>query len=192
MNRFIENTKNKPPPMLYIMTKVLLYKKKGNCLSLGSGAGVAEIELLTQGWKVTAVDKLLQSYNTMKELAPKKNIKKLKFIESTFEEMELPRMKYDYIIAINSIPFMNKSNLGNLFKSITNKSNIGCIYTMTFFGKTHTFVTNGSCFGMTVAEVNKLLKKYKIELLYIEQKNINRIDDVLFDVINVIGSKCSN
>lgn len=102
---------------------------------------------------------------------------------------ELPSKKYDYVIAINSIPFMKKSNLDNLFKSIINKSKIGCIYTITFFGKNHTFVTNGSCFSMTIVGVKKLLKKYKVEILFMEQKNANRNDDVIFDIINVIGKK---
>jgi cyclopropane fatty-acyl-phospholipid synthase-like methyltransferase len=189
MLKFIENTKSGSPPLLYIMSKVLLYSKKGNCLSLGPGAGLAEIELINHGWCVVAIDKLKQSYDTMKELLPKKNHKKLKFLVTTFEDINLPSKKYDYVIAINSIPFMHKSKLDNLFKLITDKSNVECIYTMTFFGKNHTFVKKGSCFSMTIIEVKKLLKHYSVELLFIEQKTIDRKDGVVFDVINVIGKK---
>jgi cyclopropane fatty-acyl-phospholipid synthase-like methyltransferase len=181
---FINKSRNWRPPELYTMTKVLLYNKKGSCLSLGPGAGVAELDLINKCWDVTAVDKEIHSYNIMRESTKSK---KLTFIHKSFEELKLED-KYDYVIAINSLPFMDKKHLPNLFDDLINHSKKKCVYAMTFFGNNHTFVKK-SCFGMTIASVKKLLKKYKLTLLYIDQKNLHRLDDVIFDVISVIASK---
>jgi cyclopropane fatty-acyl-phospholipid synthase-like methyltransferase len=164
------------------MTKVLLYGKKGSCLSLGTGAGVAELDLITKNWNVTAVDRDIHSYNVMRESTKSK---KLTFIHTSFEELKLEG-RYDYVIAINSLPFMDKKHLPDLFNNLIKHSNKKCVYSMTFFGKNHTFVKK-SCFGMTIASIKKLLKTYKLTLLYIDQKNLTRLGDVIFDVISVIA-----
>jgi cyclopropane fatty-acyl-phospholipid synthase-like methyltransferase len=184
---FINKTKNCDAPILYQMSKVLLYGKKGKCLSLGPGAGNAEIDLIEKGWCVDAVDIEPHSYVVMLE---KIKSKKLKFIHSTFAEVKLTK-KYNLIIAINSIPFMKKNNIVDLFCKLKAHSNKGCIYVMTFFGKKHSFVKPGkekSPFSMSINEVSKLFKTYKIKILLIEENYKNRPDGVLFNVINVIGN----
>ena len=185
MKSFIDRTKIFEPPILYRMTKVLIYNKKGNCLSLGPGAGNAELELLKLGWHVTAVDKEIYSYETMREQTKSK---KLEFINIDFNDLKLTK-KYDYVIAINSIPFMDKKNIDDLFEKIFTHSKKECTITMTFFGTNHTFVKHGGCFGMTTTEVKKLFKKYKINIKLLGQTATKRPDGVNFDVINVIGVK---
>lgn len=186
MIKFINQTKDNPPPLLYQMTKVLLYGKKGVCLSLGPGAGTAELDLIEKGWYVDAVDIEIHSHAVMLE---KTKSKKLKFIHSRFNKLKLTK-KYNLIIAINSIPFMKKTDIPDLFHKLKTHSSKKCIYIMTFFGKKHTFVKLAKTkriFGMSVTEVSKLCKTHKIKILLIEEKKHIRPDGVLFNVINVIG-----
>jgi len=169
------------------MSKVLLYGKKGRCLSLGSGAGNAEIDLIKKKWSVDAVD--IEKYSHVVMLEKTKS-KKLKFIHSSFDELKLTK-KYNLIMAINSIPFMKKKNIPELFIKFRRHSHKKCIYIMTFFGKKHSFIkpiNKKSPFGMSVSGVSKLFETYKIKILFIEENYHNRPDGVLFNVINVIGT----
>ena len=104
---------NNLTPLFYRMTKILLYGKTGN--------RYAEIQLIKNNWNVTAVDLDKNSYEIMKK---KTNIKKLELTK-----------KYDYIIAINSIPYMDKKYLEDLMSNIIKHSNKNCIITITFFTK---------------------------------------------------------
>ena len=62
------------------MIKLLLYKKKGNALSLGTGAGVAERDLLNNGWNVTCVDREQYSDTVIRESLNSKHMLKYEFI----------------------------------------------------------------------------------------------------------------
>jgi 16S rRNA A1518/A1519 N6-dimethyltransferase RsmA/KsgA/DIM1 with predicted DNA glycosylase/AP lyase activity len=189
MMNFIDSTKNSGTPLLYKMTEVLLYGKSGNCLSLGPGAGNAEIELLENNWNVTAVDKELYSNTVMTQKIKenkKINIKKFEFINTDFKSLELTK-NYDYIIAINSVPFMDKKYLDTLMSNIINHSNKDCIITISFFQKKTTNVINKLCFGMTIPSIKKLFKKYDIDIKLIENYITKKDNGYIFDVVGVIG-----
>jgi SAM-dependent methyltransferase len=184
-NNYINKSKNGFIPDIYMMTKVLLVDKKGSCLSLGPGAGLAELDLIKNGWHVTAVDINPYSYKVMRKLTKSK---KLEFINVNFAKLTLTK-KYDYIIASHSIPFIKKKQFIKLFDNIVvNHSNKKCIYSMTFFQNTHTFVKKGKSFGITMINIKKLFNKYKIKIILMEQNQINRKEDnIMFNYINVIG-----
>lgn len=124
----------------------------------------------------------------MQNKLSKKELKYLQFNNTSFDNMELDtNIKYNYIIAINSIPFMDKTQLNPLFENLTKHSSKNCIYAITFFSNKSTYVKKKSCFGMTKASILKLCKLYKLEIQLLENTHSMRKDGVVFDIWQFIA-----
>ena len=190
MQKFIDNTIHFTPE-LHTISKLLWYNiKDGNCLSLGPGAGSAEINLLNMGWDVTCVDKLKYSKDTMCNTIKERKIKnkKIKFIINDFNNFSLNKnKKLNYVMAISSLPFSDKENLYNLFSKIIDNSENKCVFSINFFTNKTTLVKNKECFGMNKLEINKLCKHFDLQIKYIDLKLKIKKNNDIFEIYDIIA-----
>lgn len=184
---FIEKTKNVPLPALYHVSKFLLHAKEPtNALSLGTGAGVVERDLMRSGWFVTCVDIEKHSDVIMREsLSSPQSLLLLdnyEFMHSTIRDMRLKK-KYDYVFARNSLPFEQKGKLKSIFDNIIDHSNKGAIIVFTLFGNKTSLVLNGKAFSVTEKEIRSITSRAEIK--YLERKIVKQPNGI-FDVFEVI------
>lgn len=86
-------------------------------IDIGCGAGRDTVALLQNGWEVLAIDKE-KTEDIIKESLNKKEIEKFKFLNCTFEEMNLP--KTNLIVANFSLPFVKKEYFNLIWDKIDN------------------------------------------------------------------------
>lgn len=177
---FIERTKNAPPPYQYYMGKPFWFSQRnGNCLSIGPGAGRAEVNLIKYGWRVTAVDSCKYSHKIMNEQLDVKDQRKLNFIHGDFAQFTDTK-KYNMILAINSLPFI-KVHLSKILPLLKKNG----IIIITLFAPDHGFVKQKKASGITKKEIKNIMKKYQI--LFLEHVKYKRKDDMLWSSFDIIA-----
>jgi hypothetical protein len=136
---------------------------------------------------VTAIDKEILSKKIILKHINKLKHKKLKFIHGLFSDLNLRKM-YSYILSINSIPFMNKTDALQLMNKISKHHHTGGVLTISFFGKLHYLVKNKKCFGLSKRDIYTILNKLNYDIQLFERHNIKRKAGI-FDVFYIIAIK---
>lgn len=106
-------------------------------VDIGCGRSIQAIDLLRQGWKVICVDKSQQLINLLIEDAKKANriwLEQNQLIPKCeqVEDFEWPA-HVDLIVASNSLPFFNPSNLEELMDNIYRALNPGGYFIGNFY-----------------------------------------------------------
>jgi phospholipid N-methyltransferase len=164
MNEFINRTKHSTNPYLYTMIKPLIHK--GRALSLGTGAGVIERELLSKGWRVTCTDVNSYSDEVMNELMDEKQKENYTFIKSKASELKLDG-KYDLIFAQNVLPFDDKKKITSWLNNAHNHLTNNGVLAFTLFGHDTVLVKNKKAWGVN-ANDPLLASIDKMKLIYTE------------------------
>jgi hypothetical protein len=191
-SKYIKNnsTRNHMRPLHYQakLIWVAVKTKKPRALSLGTGDGKEDIDLISRGWSVTGIDS--EPYvgdHVFDVLKNMKKSSKFVFQNVSYENAKLSG-KYNYIMAFNSLPFGDKKDMPPLFEQIAKHSAKGAVIAMTMFGPTHTFVKRKTCFAMNKKEIILLLESNDFEVLFIER---NQYDVLMtnkhWDVFEIIA-----
>lgn len=185
---YIDKTISQRLEDLHILTKLLWYRKKvknERALSLGTGAGNEEIDLIKNGWEVTGIDIEPHSLTVVSERI-KGMSGKFIFQQSSFNNMILEG-QYDYVMAFNSLPFSKKEYLKGIIDNVYQHMKPNAVITINMFGNKHSFVKKGSAIGITISEMKELFKDF--EILYLNHQQYTRKDGVVWSTIDLIAIK---
>jgi hypothetical protein len=161
--------------------------KKPRALSLGTGDGKEDIDLISRGWNVTSIDSEPYSGEYVSGiLKTMKKSSKYTFQNVSFENAKLSG-KYDYIMAFNSFPFGDKKSIPLIFEQIAKHSAKEAVIAMTMFGPTHSFVKRKRCFSMSKREIISLLESNDFEVLFIERSNYDDLTNKHWDLFEIIA-----
>lgn len=97
--------------------------KEGNFLDLGCGNGKDALAAAENGFKVTAIDKKISVQDGS-----------VNFIESSMEDFEIEKDKYDVIYADNSLPFVSKDNAKKILEKASDNLKTGGVLYFSLFG----------------------------------------------------------
>lgn len=101
-----------------------VYQEAANItiLDLGAGNGNDSIFLLNKGYSVYAVDFQDESITRIRSKIREDTKQNIKLIKSSFQNIEWQTLpKFDVIIAINSISFINEDDFNHLWSKIINQ-----------------------------------------------------------------------
>lgn len=161
-----KNYENKGPHNVF--DEALIYFQDGMekvAIDLGVGYGNETNALLEKGFKVLAFDASPESSEIITgRFANQIDKGDLKFQQRLFEDIEdLP--KSSIILAINTLPFMDKKSFPVLWDKITNSLPKGGVFVGTFFGMSKHLKrgkTSHKIFRLSEAEVRSLFKDFEI------------------------------
>lgn len=126
-------------------------------LDLGCGSGNETVYFLKKGKEVIAVDKVINKdyfYSRIKDDS------KLTLVESSFEELELP--KVDAIYSTFSLSFYDVNNFLDFWNKMYETLPNGGILAANFFGEKDSFAQNKTVNVFNKDEVMELLSKYEV------------------------------
>jgi trans-aconitate methyltransferase len=126
---FYRATKNQPHWPL-IERATALFDAPGHALDLGCGAGRDTRYLLTQGWRVTAVDAEPQAIALLEPLCSDR----LELVRSTFEDFAFPPATYDLVSAQFALPFIPQGQFFTVFARLKQSLVSGGAFAGQFFG----------------------------------------------------------
>lgn len=116
-----------------LVMRTLNYIQKGKVLDLGAGNGVNSIFLTKKGFKVTAIDKSKEQISRLIELSNKESIK-INYIIEDIRKYE-PKEKFDLIISIATLHFLEKKEIINVIEKIKNNTKKNGLNVISVFTK---------------------------------------------------------
>jgi len=165
-SEYYKITKTKPPSKLLI-NALEKASKKDNAIDIGAGSLRDTVYLLQEGFDVTAVDKSPLILEESKVI----NQDKLHAFNSSYEDFDFPKNKFDIASAMFALPFAQPETFDLVFKKIKNSLNLGGIFCGQFFGIKDEWSSNTNMTFHTKDEIEKLFKDFEIILLNEEEKN---------------------
>jgi len=176
-------SKNFEPNKLVLRALEFL-KNKDIALDIGSGSLRDSKFLAESGFKkVIAIDK--------------ENIElsgdRVEFIQTKIQEYVFSKNYFDLVIAINSLPFLNKDEFDSVFPKIKEAVKIGGIICITLFGINDEWAIRGKekMNFHTKEEILTLLKDWKIKIFTEEEKQGKTIDgkDKYWHIFRLVAEK---
>ncbi len=178
---------------LHEKVKTLFPNQCPNCraFSFGAGPGNEVIDLIKNGWDVTASDISPTSGKVIEERA-KMHYGKFSFQNRKFGD-ERMRGKYDYFFSFFALPFGDKKKVSQLIRHMSLYSKQNSLVALNFFGPTHDFVKSPKVFAMTEKDIRKLMRSNRFHILYFMHRNYDKPDTegniIHWDVFDVIARK---
>jgi tellurite methyltransferase len=124
---YLDKTKSGPPRPLLV--EALQYVENKNvALDLGAGSGVDTAYLLSEGFKVTAVDSSPKSQEMIEPM------ERATFVLSKFADFKFAGTSYDLVNAQFALPFNPKDSFEDLIQNIKKSLRTGGVFTGQFFG----------------------------------------------------------
>ena len=102
----------------------------GDALDLGCGAGRDTRYLLSQGWRVTAVDREATGLAILAQMEDER----LRTVQSAIEDFDFEPERYDLVSAQFSLPFIPRRRFWETFERIKGAIRPGGVFCGTFFG----------------------------------------------------------
>lgn len=141
MNRwsqFNQNTNNNPPRQLY--TEALRFIKSDDVVALDIAAGACNEtkDMLSRGFNVVAID----SNPEIQEIAATINSNNLTTDVSTMEDYDYGSEKYNFIIAMFALPFIEPESFKGTFHRIEKSLKPGGVFAFHLFGMNDDWATN--------------------------------------------------
>lgn len=149
---FYEKTKGRPHWPI-VERAVDLLGTPGTALDLGCGAGRDTRWLLSQGWKVTAVDMEPQAIAMLDDVAGEN----LRGVVSSTGDFDFVPESYDLISAQFSLPFQPHSTFYPAFERLKSALRPGGIFVGQFFGERDSWVNSGRDMTFVTREEAKRL-----------------------------------
>lgn len=150
----------KPSPLLKTAIGFVAESENKKALELGAGVPVDALFLSENKFSVTAVDITEES----KEMFETLNDQNIKFIFSSFADIDYPENTYDIISAQRALPFINKKEtLLELINKIKKSLKVGGVFTGQLFGTNDEWCTQGKEMSfVNKEEFEDLFKDMKI------------------------------
>ena len=146
-----------------LTTKIINYKKTGEVLDIGCGEGGDAIFLAKKGFKVTAID---ISETGIKNLLQKAQKEKVKIDAKVKDIVKFEfNKKYDVILCLNILQFLNKKQVYNLIKKMKKNTKKDGLNVIIAFNEKNPF--KGFPFLFKKGELKDSYKDWKI-LVYKE------------------------
>lgn len=178
---------------LHEKVKTLFPNQCPNCraFSFGAGPGNEVIDLIKNGWDVTASGISPTSGKVIEERA-KMHYGKFSFQNHKFGD-ERMRGKYDYFFSFFALPFGDKKKVSQLIRHMSLYSKQNSLVALNFFGPTHDFVKSPKVFAMTEKDIRKLMRSNRFQILYFMHRIYDKPDTegniIHWDVFDVIARK---
>jgi tellurite methyltransferase len=155
---FFQATKDRPHwPLVERAITMLGYK--GHALDLGCGAGRDTRYLLSQGWRVTAVDREADAIALLAEL-PQEN---LTSVQSSIQDFSFEPEEYDVVSAQFSLPFLPRTVFFESFRRLRSAIKPGGLFVGQFFGVNDSWNTpEYDMTFLTREEVDEVLDGLKV------------------------------
>ncbi|MBQ7714574.1 MAG: class I SAM-dependent methyltransferase [Clostridia bacterium] len=154
-------------------------------IDLGCGSGNDSVNMVKSGIKVTAIDgQLNRNYILDRLNGDEKD--RVSFIESTFEEVELPTA--DLVAAIFSLPFCERDCFETLWNKIYVSINEGGYFVGQLFGDRDDWNAVDYINTFTIEEVKRYLKKYKL-ITFEEVEYVREYNNKKWHLFNIAAQK---
>ena len=151
--KYYNITKNVQPHLN--VQKFLDYKLPPHkAIDIGCGAGRDTVALIKNNWEVLAIDKE-NTEHIIKESLNEQEQKRLKFMNCTFGDMELPRA--NLVVANFSLPFSRRVYFNLIWKKINNAIIDKRILCWKFFWKKRFLGKSKKRFSIFVRRRNKAI-----------------------------------
>jgi tellurite methyltransferase len=136
-------------------------------IDLGCGAGTETVALLSQGWRVLAIDQQPEAIaHVMARVAPEHQARLATQLVS-FEHVEFPAS--DFIWASLSLPFCPPAHFPRLWEKMVASIRAGGRFAGDFFGVRHAWAHRQEMTFHTVEQIKALCQPRHIEYFIIEE-----------------------
>ena len=154
------------PPWPRLVRAAGMFEGPGEALDVGPGGGRDTRYLLSQGWRVTAVDASPSAAAALRRLPQQRN---LQLVLSAIEDFE--PASYDLVNAQFSLPFIARAHFDATVRSLRDSVESGGILTATFFGKHDGWNVAGTELNFsTAADIERLFFGWElIELTEVDE-----------------------
>ena len=154
------------PPWPRLVRAAGMFESPGEALDVGPGGGRDTRYLLSQGWRVTAVDASPFAAAALRRLPRQRN---LQLVLSAIEDFE--PASYDLVNAQFSLPFIAPVHFDATVRSLRDSVESGGILTATFFGKHDGWNVAGTELNFsTAADIERLFFGWElIELTEVDE-----------------------
>ena len=158
-------------------------------LSLGSGAGNEEVDLIKADWEVTAIDRQQRSYEVISErIKTSQNL--FHFQLGDFSEIAM-NGTYDLVLALFSLPFGRKEELINMILRLAKHTRYGSLVVANFFGSEHSFVEKSMAYAVNITELTELFSQSGFKISYNLNRKFKQLDfsgnKTNWDLIDIIA-----
>lgn len=151
------------------------YDHKGIAIDLGCGAGNETVYLLQNGWNVTSIDADPLAFNWLKQKIHSSYTNNINVLISPFELLAWEDIvPSDFILAINTLPFINQENFLLVWQKIVANIKQGGRFCGTFFGPRYKAAFKEEILNMTFlskSQVLNLFDDFDIEYFEVIDKN---------------------
>lgn len=154
---YAELSRDRPPSSL-VLKAIPHVAEKGMALDLGAGSLRNSRALLTEGFEVTAIDK----DPVAREVANDINSPELEVQITTFSDFEFPMEAYDFVVAINTLPFATPEEFPELWERLVASLKPRGIFAGTFFGPNDTWADKPGMTFLSKEQVEELLSEFEV------------------------------
>jgi 2-polyprenyl-3-methyl-5-hydroxy-6-metoxy-1,4-benzoquinol methylase len=155
--KFAVETKNRNPWPL-VTEAISISRCTGLALDIGSGGGADSRAMNDAGFLVYAIDSEPQALRNVKGLG---GIMPLK-IDLAKEKSELPKGKYNMVVAYNSLPFFGRKNAFEIMSETKMRMSKRGVFVFSLFGKDDDFVKRKKAFSVTKEEIYRKFKGWEM------------------------------
>jgi SAM-dependent methyltransferase len=142
---------------------------------VGAGEGRDTMELLRRGWVVTAIDNSTEGCKALRQTASKANLdSNLTVQETTYAKATYP--KVDLVNAYLALPYCHPNEFGQVWKKLVDSIKVDGYLACNLFGNNHTWASFSFVSSFTRAQVNALLKQFKVITLTEKSSNATAAD----------------
>jgi len=169
-SQFNKNTQHNPPRDLYLEAVKLIDANNAEALDIAAGALNETKDMLARGFKVTAID----SNTDITALASEINDKNLSVFVSTMQDFEYEVNKYDLVIAMFALPFIDPADFNRTFNKIVKSVKKGGIFAFHLFGVDDEWSNNPKMTFHDKESASKLVDRLEVLRLK-ELKDVKKI-----------------
>lgn len=164
-HQFNQNTAHNPPRELYRAAVKFATSSDSVTLDIGAGAGNETKDMLLRGFKVVAID----ANPELLEIAEAINSPNLRGVVSRMENYDYGSKKYDFVVAMFALPFIEPSQFTSVFERILDSLKPGGVFTFHLFGVNDEWSANNKMTFLTT-EAAQALFGDNTQLLFKEVK----------------------
>ena len=170
-NKFAQITREMKANKL-VMDAIPFVKEKNEAIDIGAGSLRDSKFLSESGFKhVIALDKNFSNINN-------KNSDVIELAESDIQDYKLEKKSFDLVVAINSLPFINKKKISSTLNEILESLKEGGVICATLFGHNDEWAkTKSDTMNFySKSEILYILKDFDIKIFIEEEREGKTVD----------------